>query len=889
MTLPDDLERETPPIAEATDSLDSSGVDAANEAEARAIIERLLPDPSEREILLNVLGDSILAAHAAGASKWGVTLYPNRIWLNVGRIVVCNIQRKRGWLSLIKDRVSNLEQLERDGLLTKGYKSFPASVGIEFPPEIDPAIVQSVKTAHAALVQEAANQVRQLRGPTVQAHSNGTMAYLRTTLQRELPDPAYAGSLHRPLRRMPPNVWIFQANPDQYNFATDLHEGVIGKQNRWAVTSYRQEIHAGDKVLFWQSGKSSGIYALGELLSDPYQRDWQPDEQALKRQPYLNAQWWVDYRYTRVLDRPLMRSTIKAHVALGQMDIFKNPMGTNFRVLPQEWSELAMLLDLPPRPEINVRDLLHQQLTARGLHFTSWQIATFYTALQAKGFVILSGISGTGKTKLAQHFAELLPQPGATAAAVERADEQIAITLKPYMFKYNRLIIPKQATRFFDPPKPGESKDVELTFDDQSQVCRLTHAEYGDTDYVALMLRGSAVKWFKQTFKPDDTLTLEPEFDAKQDLVGFRLANGTNAASSSDQGDNTPANTTNGTSPTTASEAGANWLFIPVRPDWRDSKSLLGYFNPLTGAYVWTDFLRFLVRAAQSYRSGERLAWFVILDEMNLARVEYYFADLLSVLESGRTPEGWSREALRLDYPTTSDGDLPPRELRLPPNLAFVGTVNVDETTHAFSPKVLDRAFTIEFVEADFTAYPPGMTTTSPALTPELKHDILRRFSQDGQFPRVAKERISAYVDEHPEVRDHLQSLNTLLQPYSMHFGFRVFDEIVAFLATADENGLFDDLGDATAAFDAAVLMKVLPKFHGSRGKLEAPLRAVLAWCVNPLAPDIAPIASKLDQCESGQAAMLILNQQTYLYPRTAARVSRMVWALYTDGFASFG
>jgi len=73
---------------------------------------------------------------------------------------------------------------------------------------------------------------------------------------------------------------------------------------------------------------------------------------------------------------------------------------------------------------------------------------------------------------------------------------------------------------------------------------------------------------------------------------------------------------------------------------------------------------------------------------MNLARVEYYFADFLSVLESGRGAGGWTQEAIHLAYPDTVEGNPPPREICLPPNLYMIGTVNVDETTHAFSPKV---------------------------------------------------------------------------------------------------------------------------------------------------------------------------------------------------------
>ncbi len=152
----------------------------------------------------------------------------------------------------------------------------------------------------------------------------------------------------------------------------------------------------------------------------------------------------------------------------------------------------------------------------------------------------------------------------------------------------------------------------------------------------------------------------------------------------------------------------SNSLFLSVRPDWRDSTSLLGYYNPLTETYEWTDFLRFLLRARDNYKANgkDALAWFVILDEMNLAHVEYYFADLLSIIESGRDDDGWSREPIRLTYPDAKTDNPPPHEIHLPPNLYIIGTVNMDETTHAFSPKVLDRAFTIELTDVDFSGLP---------------------------------------------------------------------------------------------------------------------------------------------------------------------------------------
>ena len=540
-------------------------------------------------------------------------------------------------------------------------------------------------------------------------------------------------------------------------------------------------------------------------------------------------------------------------------------------IIPLSQSEFQKIQELAPPSKIVLPDtllsVLRRSLSSRGLKFSDWQIATFYTALQTKGFVILSGISGTGKTKLAQTFAALLPQPAGEPA---RPEEQIVISVQPYMLKYGRLIIPKRATRLFDPPAPGETREVSLTFNGQSQTCRLVHAAYGSNDYLSLLLRGGARSWFTQAFAEGDTLLLEPQLDRENSLTGFLMLS---SATGQEEGSET-----SGTRP-------GNWLFVSVRPDWRDSKSLLGYYNPLAGTYEWTEFLRFLLRAAQSYRAGDGLAWFVILDEMNLAHVEYYFADLLSVLESGRDLEGWTNEPLRLAYPDDAEGDLPPREVRLPPNLYVLGTVNVDETTHAFSPKVLDRAFTLELTEADFSGYPPETSFDQDHLGEGERRRVLENFAFGNSFMRIEKQAIAAYLGGHPEARAWLQKLNDLLRPHDLHFGYRVFDEIVSFLASADRNGLYRELGGAEAAFDAAVLMKVLPKFHGSRGKLEAPLRDVLAWCLDPDNPEMAALSS----FESFDKVEKQLGELPYRCPQTAKRACRMLWALYTTGFAAFG
>jgi len=296
------------------------------------------------------------------------------------------------------------------------------------------------------------------------------------------------------------------------------------------------------------------------------------------------------------------------------------------------------------------------------------------------------------------------------------------------------------------------------------------------------------------------------------------------------------------------------YTFLSVRPDWRDTKALLGYYNPIREEYEKTPLLNFILGAIENYNTKKDNAdpFFIILDEMNLSHVEYYFADFLSVLESGRDQQGWTRETIKLldvDSNNVKEGkksnlppkksNLPPKEISLPPNLYIIGSVNIDETTYMFSPKVLDRAFTIEFREVSFDSYlyslKNGQTYISEDEFTILRNALLNDLRNNGKYCAAVGDKNeikNAINDLYPTIKDELNHLNQILQPYDLHFGYRVLDEIALFIKYAmDAPDVVGKL-DKEQALDFAVLMKVLPKFHGPRQKIERPLWLVLNWCL---------------------------------------------------------
>lgn len=208
---------------------------------------------------------------------------------------------------------------------------------------------------------------------------------------------------------------------------------------------------------------------------------------------------------------------------------------------------------------------------------------------------------------------------------------------------------------------------------------------------------------------------------------------------------------------------------VPVQPGWHDPSCLLGYLNPLSdNSYVRTVFLDFLLRAC----SNPGQSYTVVLDEMNLSHPEQYLAPVLSAMETG--------EDIVLHMEDEDINGVPP-SIPYPGNLVIIGTVNMDETTHGLSDKVLDRAAVLEFWDIDVAAF-PGWNEYA------LSDEVIQ------------------------VVKNTLVKLAATLRPVRLHFGWRSIGDILGYVRTALAGA---GILDQQAALDAAIYSKLLPKLRG--------------------------------------------------------------------------
>jgi 5-methylcytosine-specific restriction endonuclease McrBC GTP-binding regulatory subunit McrB len=385
---------------------------------------------------------------------------------------------------------------------------------------------------------------------------------------------------------------------------------------------------------------------------------------------------------------------------------------------------------------------------------------------------------------------------------------------------------------------------------------------------------------------------------------------------------------------------GAMFELVTVGPDWISPKRLLGYRTPFgklrkladgtqtNESYEITNIVRLLLRA--SHPDVEEVPHFLIFDEMNLSHVERYFAPFLSLMEAAnvldekagvalidardvaliaellKAEDSESAEA-RAAEALIVDG----RSFTIPSNLFFVGTVNVDETTYMFSPKVLDRAHVIELESQRPSTYLLGEAAKAgEEISVEqalelLQESIADREEQRNEFANPAEvlDRVRALGFTDEEIASikritarALDGCYLLLLPVGFPFGYRIPKEVFAYLRVSIAASILRGITKDTVmqqwpeALDRAVLQKVLPKIHGNKRTLGDSLRATAAFLSGSHANSADPARYTLGinttiAIAEQDALALGLNPQMKL---SAGKLRGMHDRLAATGYVSF-
>ena len=322
----------------------------------------------------------------------------------------------------------------------------------------------------------------------------------------------------------------------------------------------------------------------------------------------------------------------------------------------------------------------------------------------------------------------------------------------------------------------------------------------------------------------------------------------------------------NGTTP-------GNYCMIEVKPNWHDSTELLGYYSNLSGSYQFKKFVKFLVKAMMF----PDVPFFVCLDEMNLAPVEQYFAEILSIIETRKHPKGsdgeidmstiktdaiiegkffkeftwkdhegaihtkvdmtdknWYEEFFNVDSMTEGEKEqvnkyqysktLQEDGLTLPDNLIIIGTVNMDDTTHQFSRKVIDRAMTIEMnggkLEDLFGGSKDLEYIEDEEEQKKWQNSFSQRYVTADEVLEAHPEHENAIKKELPE---RLDAINMALKGTPFEVSYRVLNELTIMVGVMldDKKSQVGTIDDAilediiNQAVNNILLMKILPRIEG--------------------------------------------------------------------------
>lgn len=528
----------------------------------------------------------------------------------------------------------------------------------------------------------------------------------------------------------------------------------------------------------------------------------------------------------------------------------------------------------------------YERYYQKGFKFSKELLTRYALSLKTKPLVILSGISGTGKTKIAQLFdvldePRIEPRPNHTL--VDDGLIRITVTdglangdgrgnfvfgqlesildgqdLTSIRRKIDQILAnPNETSRNF-----GELIHFDVQTPKEETITLAIYFQRAENPLVrvrAKSKRGAEIEYdsrnyFATNYQVGDVVRLE------------RVANRTLRIINDHEGEDEDTRIATQHRQREL-ESIENKCFIPVKSNWTDTDALMGYYNPLDRTYHMTKLLKFLLTA----KENPEKPFFLILDEMNLSKVEHYFSDFLSCIESRSIGDDGEiiQQGITLyagsSVVETNDEEYNeiPSVIEIPVNLFITGTVNIDDSTFMFSPKVLDRANVIEFNDVYIDQEAPIESSFNLSEFPD--------------FSLVKLSQLNMLEELKPRSKQIIRDINNILKKYRQHFGYRVIGEISHWLLNSNE---YVDQTEAIEiqALDIQILQKVLPKLHGSYGKLGELISELLHYLSKS-----NTILSNFDR----NAINETLPSDTE-FPRSVEKLKEMHSDLLLHGFASY-
>tara|TARA_Y100000588_G_scaffold189415_1_gene203350 strand:+ start:11169 stop:13070 length:1902 start_codon:yes stop_codon:yes gene_type:complete len=603
------------------------------------------------------------------------------------------------------------------------------------------------------------------------------------------------------------------------------------------IYNFEQDIEVGDAVFIYLGGDrslidwSQGIRGVGKVVATPYDKGYDTNRP---------RNFKIDIEPTHILADSIPPKSTKIHKQLASQlyDIpyvganhFPNQAiasstdETGIRALVSVYQEYGdyQFLEFP--------DLAGLVEPPSGLPASRKHYARIATALQAKRFLILTGLSGSGKTLQALSFCKWLSPPTDSSRF---ALLETSLLSEEFQANYEVVSFSSELVEVIN--RNGESGKI---------IPLPTQAIYEWHD----ALKGGLIA------NNDDPKAVRHDIGEgsryQKHIHGFynelfklavRMAEAT---------------------PATNEKMLSCVHLVPVGADWTSSEHLLGYPDALQSkSYRKPDsgVLDFLLRA----KGDPSTPYFLILDEMNLSHVERYFSDFLSAMESG--------ESIHLHDDDGQLWDGVPAELPIPANLFVIGTVNVDETTYMFSPKVLDRANVIEFSvsEAEISTFLEG------PYKPDLREiEGAGSIYADGFLQSAMQSAVRLEPEHHEKVAQVLRGFFPHLEQVGAEFGYRTAYEIYRYVFFNRE--WVGSEWDFQTCMDEAIYQKLLPKLHGSKRRLQPVLDSLTRLCLKD-----GVIG------ESDQVSDELLRKENALYWNSLVKLRKMAIRLSEQGFTSF-